>query len=715
MKLKSISLKNFFGHQSTELDLTKTSSPMLIVGSNGAGKSSLFLESLAFCIFGKTRIDNTDSAIYNDAEEMSVACSFEIDGQDIRIERSKRRGKSQKLSFFLEDIRVDELLTETQARIDKVFGISYEAFTSSTFLQQDQAHTFINKSADERKQIIGEILNLSLYEKYEEIIKTKRSEVKGSLKEGQAVLESISILDTQSLESDLKRIEKIVLSFKNNIQSLEKELEDVVKWNSLVKEKNQTYENIKIQNEKAKQAIDKAGISLQDKKDILVACKKILTKKVNKKEIESLEVAIGKAEERMALAQDAITDNQKEYNQVLNVEVEKVNDLLNAITGESAKLESSIDGLTQKINRLSKVSDAQCPTCLRDLSKAEKDTMLKELQQELKPLSKKFEEYASAISGLQKDRTAIRNGDFKACITINQNILKANDILASEKAKWEDSRTNLKRLQSDLQSYNLAAEKQSTIMDMITELETSIEVLQGQIQPLPEKSVEFKEEAPIKANLKEKQSSYQDAIEIKTKLTIDIEQAKTNKQKREALLEELKEAKGELDILERLVFAFSRKGLPAKIIAQSLPDIESFANVFLEKISNGNLTIKFTTIQQLKSGEERETLEILVSDGVTTRPFSSYSGGEALRISLALRLALSRFLTYRQGSSKIDMLIIDEPSGLDAEGLEQFATALKKLKDMFSLIVVITHLQDLQAQFDNIIQLQKTADGISLA
>ena len=77
------------------------------------------------------------------------------------------------------------------------------------------------------------------------------------------------------------------------------------------------------------------------------------------------------------------------------------------------------------------------------------------------------------------------------------------------------------------------------------------------------------------------------------------------------------------------------------------------------------------------------------------------SGGEKFRVSLAIRLALSKILTRRAGVD-LELLILDEPGAfLDDNGRNSFVQMINGLKDSFSNILVITHLTELKAAFDN--------------
>ena len=89
---------------------------------------------------------------------------------------------------------------------------------------------------------------------------------------------------------------------------------------------------------------------------------------------------------------------------------------------------------------------------------------------------------------------------------------------------------------------------------------------------------------------------------------------------------------GQYKQLER---AFGKDGVPALLIEQALPEIESCANNLLDRLSEGNMSVRFATQAQFKDKKRedlRETLDILISDGAGTRDYELYSGGEAFRL-----------------------------------------------------------------------------------
>lgn len=175
--------------------------------------------------------------------------------------------------------------------------------------------------------------------------------------------------------------------------------------------------------------------------------------------------------------------------------------------------------------------------------------------------------------------------------------------------------------------------------------------------------------------------------------------------------EELSQQIARYKTLER---AFGRDGVPALLIEQALPQIESKANDLLERLSDGQMSIRFVTQAEYKDRKRedlKETLEIQIGDGSGTRAYEMYSGGEAFRINFAIRLALSEILAQRKGA-RLQTLVIDEGFGSqDALGRQRLVEAINLVKGDFAKILVITHLDELKDAFPNRIEVEKTGSG----
>ncbi len=163
---------------------------------------------------------------------------------------------------------------------------------------------------------------------------------------------------------------------------------------------------------------------------------------------------------------------------------------------------------------------------------------------------------------------------------------------------------------------------------------------------------------------------------------------------------------------KQLERAFGKDGVPALLIEQALPQIEAKANEILERLSDGNMSVRFQTQRELKTREDlKETLDIVISDSAGTRDYEMFSGGEAFRVNFAIRLALSEVLSQRAGA-RLQTLVIDEGFGSqDALGRQRLIEAINTVKSDFAKILVITHIESLKDAFPTRIEVEKTPRG----
>ena len=110
-------------------------------------------------------------------------------------------------------------------------------------------------------------------------------------------------------------------------------------------------------------------------------------------------------------------------------------------------------------------------------------------------------------------------------------------------------------------------------------------------------------------------------------------------------------------------------------------------------------------------GLPSEELDVKISDEMGTRSYETFSGGEAFRINLALRIALSKLLARRAGAP-LPILFIDEGFGSqDSSGQERLKEALQSIHTEFQKIIVITHIEQIKDSFPTRIEVSKEGLG----
>lgn len=145
--------------------------------------------------------------------------------------------------------------------------------------------------------------------------------------------------------------------------------------------------------------------------------------------------------------------------------------------------------------------------------------------------------------------------------------------------------------------------------------------------------------------------------------------------------------------------ALGKDGIQALLIEETIPEIEAETNALLAQLSDNQAHIMIESLKDLKKGGTKETLDINISDSQGIRPYELFSGGEAFRIDFALRIAISKLLARRAGTS-LQTLIIDEGFGSqDEEGLQRLMEAIYAIQDNFCKIIIVSHLPSMKEQF----------------
>lgn len=177
---------------------------------------------------------------------------------------------------------------------------------------------------------------------------------------------------------------------------------------------------------------------------------------------------------------------------------------------------------------------------------------------------------------------------------------------------------------------------------------------------------------------------------------------------------EIAVAAGRADCYEALKQAFSQDGVPHQIIRNIIPHITDTTNNILGQMTGGTMGVEFVMERTVKGKDgDKATLDVLINEyGKTTLPYASKSGGEKVKASLAVILALSEIKATAAGI-QLGMLFIDEPPFLDDEGTQAYVDALETIRDRYSdvKIMAITHDDAMKARFSQAVTVIKTDDG----
>ncbi len=217
----------------------------------------------------------------------------------------------------------------------------------------------------------------------------------------------------------------------------------------------------------------------------------------------------------------------------------------------------------------------------------------------------------------------------------------------------------------------------------------------------------------------------EEAVRVKTDVQRALAAAQRDLTEKEVYLRKAEDAAVELlerqqqraelahrkGLFDELAQAFGKKGVQALLIETAIPEIEREANTVLNRMTDNQMHLTFETQRDTKKGDVAETLEIKIADGLGTRDYNAYSGGESFRVDFAIRIALAKLLAHRAGA-RLETLVIDEGFGSqDAKGRERLVEAITSVQPDFKQILVVTHIQELKDMFPVQIEIAKTSQG----
>jgi len=366
---------------------------------------------------------------------------------------------------------------------------------------------------------------------------------------------------------------------------------------------------------------------------------------------------------------------------------------------EYVVIKSKEKEMENKIQRLRKI--ATCPICLRPMSQKEATKIIMSLKSDFdKETGKKLQELTEKIKKIGYDK--IKHAKIKTEIGRLSHFEEEQRKLDIVSETKKEKKEQMEKIKTSIVT------KRKEYKKILTEKKA----LRKEKDKLEPKELEYKKQEELVLNIRDGVLEIKGTYGAFKQRIIDLEE---QEKLCDVKIKQLEELKVKTQTYKEVGEIFSKKGLQTMIIETILPEIEHEANDILERITDGKMQFKFLTTREKKSGEgEIETLDIKIQDAFGERGYELYSGGEAFRIDLAIRVALSKVLSKRAGT-KLQFLAIDEGFGsLDQAGKDEVVDAIIKLKGDFEKILIVTHIQELKNLFPTRIEVEKDENGSHL-
>lgn len=160
-----------------------------INGSNGVGKSSLFMDAMADALFEETREGELTGWICNDPDARSGAIKFTFKLGERLYRVTRTRQKSGKATLNIAELvegewvdRSKEKFKDTQAEIINIIGMDSLTLKACALIMQDQYGLFLQADKEARMNILGSILGLGIYADMEELAADKATETNRTIR-----------------------------------------------------------------------------------------------------------------------------------------------------------------------------------------------------------------------------------------------------------------------------------------------------------------------------------------------------------------------------------------------------------------------------------------------------------------------------------------------------------------------------------------------------
>jgi DNA repair exonuclease SbcCD ATPase subunit len=658
-ELKKLWIDNFLSYgDNNDLDYSKLKGLNVVKSepANQGGKTIFSIDALLFLFFGKTT--KTDVALENfnqfrDKNEVVVGGLITIDGEDYIIERTIKR-KAKKAGGYSASNSLDfyKLLADgNKENLEGEQRRETDKLITETIGSYDDFMTTIVATAGNLESLIG----------------TKPTE------RGRLLTKFIGLEVIEKKEAiNKKMMADYKSSMKSNIYNLKDLNDDITEHEESIVTNKGSIETNKVSLINKEDEIESAT----NKKDKLLAQKVDIDEEVEDVNPQTLENEIETLTSDGLSKKKDLEDTLKLINDIGEVDFDE--DVYNDLVEEKNDLKISIGGIEKDIKSKEKLVKEMkegeiCSLCkqpLKDVDHTEQikqlETEIGEKEGELEKETKNLAEITEKISilvetkeksdkkdklGLVRDRLEIEMESLRVDIKEKKGILKVYN-------KNIESIESNRNVESKILGYNQLLTnlnlERDEINKTITDLENEIKNSEGVIEQNKELIKSIKKETDV------------------------------------------------LKIFEVYHKMIGKNGISKLVLTSVIPIINYELQRLLDDICDFEL--------ELNMNDKNEVEFLIIKNGVSKK-LKSGSGLEATLSSLALRCVLGRISTL----PKPNVIVFDEVLGKVADvNLDNVKLFFDKIKDMYDIILFITHNPIAQDWADKIITVVKKDDISSL-
>lgn len=655
---------NMFSYGENNLvDFTKLQDVVGLFAPNTSGKSSL-LDAITYTIFDKcSKTGKAKEVLNNKSDQFYGRFVFEMNNTKYTIERTGIKQKSGHVKVNVEFCSETENLngeerSDTNKNIRKYLG-TYDDFILTAFSLQADNNNFINKSQRERKDLLSQFLDITVFEQLYQLANEDIKETAGRLKEykktdfAQIITDAEAVItDNIDAISECEQQEETAQAQKDELQQdLLRQVESKQpttytgpNQTQLETQESQLLSSIeKLQNEIETQESQRDQITEQFNQTIT------RLREYDKQQIETGVAAYNDHADRLDHWKSKLHDSEREYN-ALESKVKQLEQheydpdckycIENIFVKDALQAKNNIEAAQQLVTR--------CTNHVKDASADLAQYQIFIDQQR---------EYDHMISRLESLKQQQETLDLR--IQINES----------------DLQTRESELETCLERQEQYAKNQSAI-ETNQQIETRIEIIKDALQH-------------------NKQAIAKITNRIKT-LHGEIEVARTRKKQALESLDAYKKLEIEYKAYEYYLASIRRNGVPYDIIEKALPKIETEINNVLNQIVDFNMVL---------NTDGKNINGYIIYDEENFWPLELTSGMERFISSLAIRVALINVSAL----PRPNFIAIDEGFGtLDNDHVVALQNMFEYFKQKFDFSIIISHIDSMRDMVDSQLEVNKT-------
>jgi DNA repair protein SbcC/Rad50 len=694
--IKDLEMKDFVSHRDTKLGFGRGIT--VFVGHNGSGKSSV-IDAITYALFGEhTRKANKNLVRRGSQGQAMVRLCFTLNSKEFQVTRSLAPSGSAAFSQL-------ELLSErgkavnkklvggerrqygesTSAEVAKVLGLDYDRLRVAAVVQQGELARIVEAQPKEFKELINGLIGIDrldlAFSTMKDVISGFRDRLRGEIGYSD---EDVQRVQAQVEQGSKKLAEEKRLAFeyaeeKTRLEEMLRRLDGEIEAMEPLKDKAAEV-----------QAKEKRLIRHVAEKRGQVAAEIARLERVAREAKSALAVLQGKEENntRLQMVKDEIDETQKQ---------------IEASESQAGKLR----GLLECSGRI-RITDGKCPVCNSDVTRINEMFDGDHIRKELKKAD-------DDRARLQVERVSLKKEEARLAEE-GKRIAQADVFLAGNSIR---SPEDVVRIEGDL------APKKEIISRLPKEV---VKVDDPLALAIDDASRSFAEEiaslrnqvrnfsmaryAAAKDERWKTLQKLQDAsarLGAHQKAADDLAAAIDSDRKALARLEQASEFVCLLERIRSLVY--NRDGT----VGMSL---RSWALQTVSKKASEYASLFNIGISRVELQEEKRDIDITCYGKNGEVDMGSLSGGEKVAVALAIRLGIA----YMMGSSKLDFVILDEPTThLDEERRKALvrivSDAFREGAGPLAQLVIITHDADIfeDSEVDAVFRFSMTSNGSQVA